>query len=203
MLKKRLILIRKRPDLSFKEFNEYWAGPHGRLVLGLPGLREYVQNPVVRHHEAPDGERLVDGLAELWDDDEADPVTAARVAGELQEDEPRFLGGLTGFSVTNLDSYDPEAKIWIVGDEPFDANLFAAAAGAASTGGVLETKPVNGRLMQRPGLSHEAVVPQRILTIGTPHAAAPAVYEAALDAVRRAAPPGRVRILLTHSRRIL
>ncbi|MFL4908220.1 EthD family reductase [Streptomyces sp. MMS24-I2-30] len=203
MLKKRLIFLRKRPDLSFQAFNEHWAGPHGDIVLNLPGLTEYVQNPVVRYAGTPDGERLVDGLAELWDDNDADPATAARVVGELQDDEPRFLDSLTGFSVTNLDSYDPEAKVWVIGDQPFNPGLFAEAVASSAIGGVLETEPTNGRLMNRPGLLHEPAAPQRILTIGTTHIAAPAVHEAALQAAENAALPGRIRVLLTHSRRIL
>ncbi|MFF0516856.1 EthD family reductase [Streptomyces sp. NPDC004250] len=203
MLKKRLILIRKRHDLSLAAFNEHWEGPHAALVRGLPGLKEYVQNPVVRSAGTTSGERSVDGLAELWDDNAADPDTAARVARELREDEPRFLAALTGFSVDTLDSYGPEAKLWIIGDEPFDAGVFTGAVAEAATDGALESHPTNGRLMDSPTLVREPAAPGQILTIGTTRAAGPVVHEAALKAATEAAMLGRVRILLTHSRRIL
>ncbi|WP_051791261.1 EthD family reductase [Amycolatopsis jejuensis] len=190
MLKKRLILIRKRPDLDFRAFDDHWAGPHANIVVDLPGLKEYVQNPVV----APEGERDVDGFAELWDDDAADPDSARRVAGLLADDEPRFLGALTGFSADNVESYEAEAKVWVLG--AFDPQVFVDAVADLPVTGFVGTEPANGRLMDRPRLAREAAAPARILTICTTLSAGPAVHAAVTEA------GGSVRAFLTHTRRI-
>lgn len=39
---KRITLVRKRPELSSREFAEAWLGEHADLARQLPGLREYV-----------------------------------------------------------------------------------------------------------------------------------------------------------------
>lgn len=39
---KRVSLVRKRPELTSRQFAETWLGEHADLARQLPGLREYV-----------------------------------------------------------------------------------------------------------------------------------------------------------------
>lgn len=100
-------LLRRKPDMSFEEFQRYWREEHGPLVAGHAqrlGIRRYVQvhtiaDPEENQQEGERGKMLKpwDGVAELWFQNRevlaaglADK--AARAAGaELLEDEKRFI----------------------------------------------------------------------------------------------------------------
>lgn len=61
---KIVVMVTKRRDLSDAEFRKRYLEGQGPLVARFPGLRKYVQNPVVTSSEAG-----VSGVAELWFDD--------------------------------------------------------------------------------------------------------------------------------------
>jgi len=202
-VQKSMILIRRRADLSFARFDEHWATTHADIVRRYPGIEEYVQNPVVTHATVSDGHvdiesRSLDGIAELWFADGAPPPGVRPVLDELIADEARFLAHLTGFATAGADGYDPEAKVWVIGDETTDV--------AALVGGVahepFDFGPSDARLMRRPGLEHEPAAPALMLALSTPRAAATDLHEAVVRSAA-ASRRGRVRVLLTHSRRIL
>jgi uncharacterized protein (TIGR02118 family) len=62
---KVLVVLYKRPELTWGEFRRYWKEDHGRLARQIPGLRRYVHNDALIEGKPPYG------VAELWFDDQA------------------------------------------------------------------------------------------------------------------------------------
>lgn len=63
---KRMSILRKRPDISDEKFQDQWFNMHSILVKRLPGIAGYRQNLVIDGARNAKGERLVDGMVELW-----------------------------------------------------------------------------------------------------------------------------------------
>ncbi len=87
------IWLRKKNEMSAKEFQRYWIENHAPIARdGYPALKGYVVNVVTR---VPQGEAPYDGVAELWwdsrDDFSADMKTEAAARGT--EDLKRFTSG--------------------------------------------------------------------------------------------------------------
>lgn len=95
----RIGLLQKRPELSMREFDEYWMKQHADLARDLPGLRAYQQNHVVeaaqRGIDFTRGSKDYDGFSQLWFDD-ADSMTQAidSLSNQLFTDEQEFIGDL-------------------------------------------------------------------------------------------------------------
>jgi uncharacterized protein (TIGR02118 family) len=71
---KVLALLTRRPELTHAQFVKHWLEVHGPLAHAVPGVRRYVQSHIVRTRTRPDIPETdveVDGIAELWYDDEA------------------------------------------------------------------------------------------------------------------------------------
>lgn len=62
---KAMIMLTRREDMSAEDFASWWLDEHAPLARTLPGVREIRFNLVV------DGGDGVDGIAELWFDDQA------------------------------------------------------------------------------------------------------------------------------------
>lgn len=90
------VIIKRRPDLTFEEFERHWNGPHADLVTSVPEftrhVRRYVQAHLVNDYTGKDdssklqsqwGKADFDGIAELWFDNPDDMVAAFT--------EPKFL----------------------------------------------------------------------------------------------------------------
>ncbi len=104
---KLVFCVRKRADLSFEDFADYWLNRHGPLVRGLwekgtfPGMLKYVQSHTI--HGADGGatargtKPAYDGITEVWMDSErgaTDATTraASAEAGKiLLQDESTFI----------------------------------------------------------------------------------------------------------------
>jgi len=89
----KLILFgKRRPGLKPAAFQDYWRSRHAELVRSIPGLRRYVQNhTLLSVYERR--EPAVDGVAELWFDDEAclrQALGSSQMAA-VRSDEPRLL----------------------------------------------------------------------------------------------------------------
>jgi uncharacterized protein (TIGR02118 family) len=80
---KAIMLIKKRPDMTSAEFTDYWLNHHGPIVRRLPGMRRFVQNPVLPElmRTAP----MFDGDAESWWDD------MGAIRAMLKTDEPAAM----------------------------------------------------------------------------------------------------------------
>ena len=100
---KVLFLVRRRPDLTPEQFQQYWRETHAPLAAVMPGLRRYVQDHVVvdPSQEPP----AYDGVAELtFDSAEAFQAALASPEGAaVLADVPNFL--------------DPDAIRVLIADE--------------------------------------------------------------------------------------
>lgn len=67
---KVLVMLYKRSDLSWDEFQRYWREIHGPLAVQLPGLRRYVEN------HSPEPGNPPYGVAELYFDRSDDFLAA-------------------------------------------------------------------------------------------------------------------------------
>jgi uncharacterized protein (TIGR02118 family) len=87
---KVLEFFQRRADLSHADFLDHWRGRHTSVVMGITGIRRYVQNPV--RHDLTDNPRF-DGVVELW----FSSVAMMRANGqgpywpEVIADEERFI----------------------------------------------------------------------------------------------------------------
>jgi uncharacterized protein (TIGR02118 family) len=90
MAAKVMFVIFRRSDISRDECHEQWNGErHGAIVRKTPGLRRWTQNHVV----SEEGERMPDGIGELWFDD-MEALQAAMNSAEMGaavEDATNFL----------------------------------------------------------------------------------------------------------------
>jgi uncharacterized protein (TIGR02118 family) len=103
---KLVYVIRKRGDVSEKEFHDYWLNRHGPLVRSFAAAlraRRYVQS----HTVSEDAGRAIrstrgmtetyDGITEVWWDSledfgaGADPAEREKAARALLEDESKFI----------------------------------------------------------------------------------------------------------------
>jgi uncharacterized protein (TIGR02118 family) len=87
---KRMVFLRRRPDLSFAEFEAHWVSRHADIARELPNLRGLRLNLVESWLPA---ETAWDGIGEVWFEDmtqvkaayEAEPLARA-----LAEDRAQF-----------------------------------------------------------------------------------------------------------------
>lgn len=95
---KRVALLARRPDFDRAAFSRYWRATHATIVCCAAGIRRYLQNHVTEELGKP-GRLSIDGIVELWFDDEAAMrgwAAGATEAGYLL-DEPKFMRGVTLF----------------------------------------------------------------------------------------------------------
>jgi uncharacterized protein (TIGR02118 family) len=64
---KAMILLKRREDMSFAQFSDWWLVAHAPLAAALPKLRRATFNLV-----EGDGAGLYDGVSELWFDSRED-----------------------------------------------------------------------------------------------------------------------------------
>jgi uncharacterized protein (TIGR02118 family) len=77
---KVLGLLTRKPELTHEEFVKHWYEIHGPLALSVPGIRRYVQSHITGTRTRPDipeTDVQIDGIAELWYDDEQSMQRAA------------------------------------------------------------------------------------------------------------------------------
>jgi len=104
---KLIAFLKRRPDLTYEQFVDHWSRVHGPLVVEcLPGLRRYIQNPVVQR---PGREWPYDGVSELWFDSYDDFRAAFRSPSiaRVKEDEPKFVYSFDWMVVTENAVLDP------------------------------------------------------------------------------------------------
>lgn len=98
---KAVFLLRRRPDLTVEQFQDYWLNRHGPQIPRDAGVLRYVQC-----HQAAEtyavGTPAYDGVAELWFADHAaflEYWLSPRIQKIFGDDAPHFLDGAqcTGF----------------------------------------------------------------------------------------------------------
>lgn len=65
-MRRVVVYLKRRPELSRAAFHDWWLGPHRELAERLPGLRHYIISLNIGEEDG-----LFDGMAELWFDDRA------------------------------------------------------------------------------------------------------------------------------------
>jgi uncharacterized protein (TIGR02118 family) len=68
---KAVILLSRRDDMTHEQFRTWWLEEHAPLAAQLPGVRRIVFNAVAADMADDGAKNDVDGVSELWFDDEA------------------------------------------------------------------------------------------------------------------------------------
>ena len=97
-------LLTRKKDWSHDQFMKHWVETHAPLAHKVPGLRRYVQNHISGERTRADIEATaveIDGIAELWFDDQAALEAAARSPEmkALHADGALFIGRIKSYVV--------------------------------------------------------------------------------------------------------
>ena len=97
-------LLTRKSGATHEQFVKHWVGTHAPLAHKVPGLRRYVQNHLRGERtraDIPATEVELDGIAELWFDDQAALETASRTPEmkALHADGALFIGRIKSFIV--------------------------------------------------------------------------------------------------------
>ena len=101
---KVLSLLTRKDGLTHEQFVRHWLDVHGPLALGVPGVRRYVQSHITgtrTRADIPDAAAEIDGIAELWYDDE-DALRRSAATPEAQRlyaDGALFIGRIKTFII--------------------------------------------------------------------------------------------------------
>lgn len=200
MLRKRIALLQRRTDTSFEDFDSHWATGHAAIISTLPGLKEYVQNPVHSFWTNGDPKETIDGIVEVWFDDAVVSSPEDHTSMAQQDDEVSFIRTLTAFTVTNRNSYDAEEKVWLLSPSPLSASEMAALTAGDD---VIATQPEAGiRLMKRPRLLREPTAPASLLVYPVLAGDSDDLFDAVVDRVSGASMTSGIRVMKTVSRRV-
>ena len=101
---KTIGLLTRKPGWTHEQFVKHWVETHAPLAHKVPGLRRYVQNHISGERTRPDIEATnveIDGVAELWFDDQAALETASRTPEmkALHADGALFIGRIRSYVV--------------------------------------------------------------------------------------------------------
>ena len=97
-------LLTRKSGWTHEQVMKHWVGTHAPLAHKVPGLRRYVQNHILGERTRTDIEATaveIDGIAELWFDDQAALETAARTPEmkALHADGALFIGRIRSYIV--------------------------------------------------------------------------------------------------------
>ena len=101
---KTIGLLTRKSGFTHEQFIKHWVGTHAPLAHKVPGLRRYVQNHIQGERTRADIEATaveIDGIAELWFDDQAALETASRTPEmkALHADGALFIGRIKSYIV--------------------------------------------------------------------------------------------------------
>jgi len=101
---KTIGLLTRKSGWTHEQFMKHWVGTHAPLAHKVQGLRRYVQNHISGERTRPDIEATnveIDGVAELWFDDQAALETASRTPEmkALHADGALFIGRIKSYVV--------------------------------------------------------------------------------------------------------
>ncbi len=97
-------LLTRRPEITHEEFVRHWFDIHGPLAHAVPGVRRYVQSHIIGTRTRPDIPETdveVDGIAELWYDDQEAMARASATPEmkRLTDDGALFIGRIKSYVV--------------------------------------------------------------------------------------------------------
>ena len=101
---KTIGLLTRKPGWTREQFTKHWVETHAPLAHKVPGLRRYVQSHIRGERtraDIPAIELEIDGVAELWFDDQAALESASRTPEmkALQADGVLFIGRIRSYIV--------------------------------------------------------------------------------------------------------
>lgn len=101
---KTIGLLTRKDGWTHEQFMRHWIDIHAPLAHAVPGLRRYVQNHISGERTRADiaaTDVEIDGIAELWFDDQAALEAAARSLEmkALHDDGARFIGRIKSYIV--------------------------------------------------------------------------------------------------------
>jgi uncharacterized protein (TIGR02118 family) len=101
---KTIGLLTRKDAWTHEQFMKHWVEIHAPLALAVPGLRRYVQNHIQAERTRADITETaveIDGIAELWFDDQAALEAAARTPEmkALHADGAKFIGRIKSYVV--------------------------------------------------------------------------------------------------------
>jgi uncharacterized protein (TIGR02118 family) len=110
---KVLSLLTRKPEISHEQFVKHWLDIHGPLALSVPGIRRYVQSHIFGTRKRADIAEIdveVDGIAELWYDDQEALARAAATPEmkRLTDDGARFIGRIKSYVVEEIEIIPPQ-----------------------------------------------------------------------------------------------
>jgi uncharacterized protein (TIGR02118 family) len=97
-------LLSRKEGTTHAQFVRHWFDVHAPLAHAVPGIRRYVQSHITGTRTRPDVAETdveIDGIAELWYDDEASFERAAqtREMKALTDDGALFIGRIKTYVV--------------------------------------------------------------------------------------------------------
>ena len=97
-------LLTRKSGWTHEQFMKHWIDVHAPLALKVQGLRRYVQNHLKGERTRADIETTaleIDGIAELWFDDQAALEAASRTPEmkALHADGALFIGRIKSYVV--------------------------------------------------------------------------------------------------------
>ena len=97
-------LLTRKSGWTHEQFMKHWIDVHAPLALKVQGLRRYVQNHLKGERTRADIETTaleIDGIAELWFDDQAALEAASRTPEmkALHADGALFIGRIKSYIV--------------------------------------------------------------------------------------------------------
>ena len=101
---KTIGLLTRKDGWTHAQFMKHWVDVHAPLAHAVPGLRRYVQNHITGERtraDIPATAVEIDGVAELWFDDQATFEAAARSPEmkALHADGALFIGRIRSYVV--------------------------------------------------------------------------------------------------------
>ena len=101
---KTIGLLTCKDGWTHEQFMKHWVEIHAPLALVVPGLRRYVQNHIRGERtraDIPATAVEIDGIAELWFDDQAALDAAARSPEmkALHDDGAKFIGRIRSYII--------------------------------------------------------------------------------------------------------
>jgi uncharacterized protein (TIGR02118 family) len=101
---KTIGLLTRKDGWTHAQFMKHWVEIHAPLAHAVPGLRRYVQNHIASSRGRADIAEIkveIDGIAELWFDDQAALEAAARTPEmkALHADGAKFIGAIKSYVV--------------------------------------------------------------------------------------------------------
>ncbi len=89
-----ITIIKKKQNLTYKNFQNYWKNEHAEIVTRSPLVGTYVQSHPI-YNDKLTFEDTVDGIAEIWfeDTNAMRSLAATKEYKDIQNDEKVFIDG--------------------------------------------------------------------------------------------------------------